>query len=106
MLEQVGGVLLPAVGAVQPGDVLEVLPHGEVVVEHRLVAEVADVNGPGVERAGGVAERRSTVPAVGSSSPAASRSSVVLPLPLCPSSTTRSPAATSRSTGPSAGASP
>ena len=57
MLEQVGGVLLPALGAVQLGDVLEVLPHGEVVVEHRLVAEVAGER-PGVERTGGVAEHR------------------------------------------------
>ena len=56
VLEQVGGVLLPAVGVVQPGDVLEVLPHREVVVEHRLVAEVAGER-PRLERSGVVARR-------------------------------------------------
>ncbi len=48
----------------------------------------------------------SIVPDVASSMPAAIRSSVVLPLPLWPMSTTRSPDWTARSTGPSAGASP
>ena len=53
--EQVGGVRLPLVGPVQAGDVLEVLPHAEVVVEDRLIAQVRRV-GPGVERPDVVAE--------------------------------------------------
>src|SRR6478735_1990061 len=41
-LDQVDRLLLPPFGLVQPGDVLEVLPHTEVVVEHRLVGQVRD----------------------------------------------------------------
>ena len=48
----------------------------------------------------------SIVPAVGWSSPAIRRSSVVFPLPLGPSSVTTCPAATDRSIGPSASVSP
>ena len=40
-VQQLVGPLLPLRPAVQPGDVLEVLAHGEVVVEDRLVGEVA-----------------------------------------------------------------
>ena len=40
--EEVGGVLLPVVAAVQAGDVLEVLPHRQVLVERRRVRELRD----------------------------------------------------------------
>ncbi len=47
-----------------------------------------------------------TVPAVGCSNPAISRSSVLLPQPDAPTSTRNSPAGTVRSTGPTAVTSP
>ena len=47
----------PTLCLVQLGDVLEMLPHGQVVVEHRLVTEVAGER-PGVERTCGMPEHR------------------------------------------------
>ena len=38
--EEISGVLLPVVDAVQSGDVLEVFPQREIVVEGRLVGHV------------------------------------------------------------------
>ena len=49
-LDHVDRLLLPVLGAVEPGDVLEVLPDAEVVVEHRLVGQVRH-GGPRLDRA-------------------------------------------------------
>ena len=84
------GVALPVVDAVQAGDVLEVLPQRQVVVERRRVAE------PRQQRGGPPGCRRRcrpilTVPSVGSSRPAAIFIIVVLPLPLWPTRATLAP---------------
>ena len=104
-VEEVGGVLLPVVGVVQAGDVLEVLPHAEVVVEHRLVAEVGRARrGPRSSRRRGRARRRSRPSARAARRPSAATSSC-----RCRCGRAARPArpcATSRSTGPTAGASP
>jgi len=42
LTEEVGGVLLPVVAAVEPSDVLEVLPHGEIFVERGVVGHVGN----------------------------------------------------------------
>ena len=53
--QQVVGLSLPVVPSVQPCDVLEVLAQAEIVVEHRLVAEVRGC-GAGLDRSDGAAE--------------------------------------------------
>ena len=82
--------------AVQAGVELEVLAHGELAVEQRLVAEVADPPArlPGPRAA---ARRRAPRPRppLGRSSVARIRSRVLLPAPLGPITTSVSPAASS-----------
>ena len=104
--EEVGGVLLPVVAAVQAGDVLEVLPDRQVLVEGRVVGDVADTAARAAERAGVVAAELDDARRSGSSRPAAIRRNVVLPEPLWPMSTTASPGSTVRSSGARAGRSP
>ena len=97
-------VLLPVLEPVQSGEVLEVLTQAEVVVEDRLVAQVRRRGACLIDPT--ALPKTATEPVDDSSSPATMRSSVVLPLPLWPSSAIRSPASTVRSNGPTAGASP
>ena len=91
---------------VQPGVEAQVLAAAEVAVEQRLVAEVAD---PAAQLPGLVRERAAEHPAsppLGRSSVARIRSSVVLPAPLGPSTTSDCPPATVSPTPSSAVRSP
>ena len=79
--------------AVQRGDVREVLAHGQVVVEHGVVGEVAHRRPRREEPAGSP----STVisPSLSSRRPATRARKVDLPEPLCPTSATDWPRGTS-----------
>ena len=105
-------LLDPRLGAprrdpVQAGVEAQVLAAAEVAVEQRLVAEVADPAAqlPGLARAAR-SRAPATSPPLGRSRVARIRSSVVLPAPLGPSTTSVSPAASSRPTPSSAVRSP
>ena len=89
-LDEVVGVLLPLLGLVQAGDVLDVLAEAEVVVEHRVVGQVRQ-RGAGLDacRRGGPA--MNAHPFVGSSMPDARPRKVDFPAPLGPTSMTSSP---------------
>ena len=92
---------------VQAGVEAQVLAAAEVAVEQRLVAEVADPPAqlPGLAAAAR-SRARATSPPLGRSRVARIRSSVVLPAPLGPSTTSDSPARELRPTPSSAGRSP
>ena len=80
-LEQHPDPLAPLRQAVEPPEEMEVLERRQLAVNERLVTEVADL----------AAFRQLDLPSVGASSPASTRSSVVLPEPFGPVTSRKSP---------------
>ena len=82
-LDHVHRLLFPVVGAVEVGDVLEVLPDAQIVVEDRLVGQVMKTRRRGPRSTRSDDHRPSPYPgSLPTSIPVSMRSSVVLPLPL------------------------
>ena len=88
-LEQHPDPLAPLGDAVEAAVELEVLERGQLAIDERLVAEVADL---GARRA-----RARSIPSVGCARPAQIRSSVVFPAPFGPVTTRKPPRGRSRS---------
>ena len=104
-VEQVCGPLLPALGLVQAGHVLDVLGRGSGRRTRR--GRRGGRRGRPARRSTRRGRRRSsTLPSDGSSSPASIADSVVFPDPLVPTRTTRSPCSIVRSSGANATRSP
>ena len=87
-LEQHADALAPLGDAVEPAVEVEVLERGQLAVDERLVPDVPD--------AAAFERERASSPAVGTASPAQSRSSVVLPEPLGPVTSRNPSRATSK----------